>query len=64
MLVLARKIGQRIRIKTPAGEVIWVLVTDIDCGRVRLGIEAAPGVKIDREEVAIEIALKESERQS
>jgi carbon storage regulator len=48
MLVLTRKIGESIII----GGGIKVTVTSIDGNKVRLGIEAPPEVRIDREEVA------------
>ena len=48
MLVLNRKIGQRIHITGG----IWLTVLDFDRrGQVRLGIDAPPGVKIHREEL-------------
>jgi len=47
MLVLSRKVGERIMIE----EGIVVLVTRISGNKVRLGIEAPDGVRIDREEV-------------
>lgn len=49
MLVLARYINERIMI----GDDIVITVTDIDerTGRVKIGIEAPIGVRVDREEV-------------
>ena len=49
MLVLARYVNERIMI----GDDIVVTVTDIDerTGRVKIGIEAPIGVRVDREEV-------------
>jgi carbon storage regulator len=47
MLVLTRKVGERIRV----GESIDVVVTEIRGDKVRLGIEAPPEVKILREEL-------------
>lgn len=47
MLVLTRKVGQRIRI----GEEITVTVVRIQGDKVRIGIEAPPEVAIHREEV-------------
>jgi carbon storage regulator CsrA len=38
MLVLGRKVGERIRIRTPAGDV-WLTVCDVGWGRVRIGID-------------------------
>jgi carbon storage regulator len=48
MLVLTRKVGETIII----GGGIRVTVTAIDGNKVRLGIEAPPEVRVDREEVA------------
>ncbi|MBL9085257.1 MAG: carbon storage regulator [Planctomycetales bacterium] len=47
MLVLTRKVGERIRV----GESIDVVVTEIRGDKVRLGFEAPPEVKILREEL-------------
>lgn len=49
MLVLSRKVGERILI----GRNISIMVVGVEAGsRVRLGIDAPPGVRIDREEIA------------
>jgi carbon storage regulator len=48
MLVLTRKVGESIVI----GGGIRVTVTALDGNKVRLGIEAPPEVRVDREEVA------------
>ena len=57
MLVLSRKVGQKILI----GDDIEILVVDIrgHAGRVRLGIQAPPIVSVDRAEVR---RAKEGER--
>ena len=47
MLVLSRKLGERIYI----GDGVVVTVVDIDRGKIRLGIEAPRDVAIYREEV-------------
>lgn len=47
MLVLARQQGQRICI----GNGVVVTVLGATRGKVRLGIEAPPDVRVDREEV-------------
>ena len=57
MLVLSRKLGERIQIETPSGEVIWVSVVDIRRGKVRLGVTAPKDVVVVREEL-----LPENER--
>ena len=51
MLVLVRKLMERIIITTPSGERIAVTPVAIDGKRVRLGFEAAEDVVIDREEI-------------
>lgn len=51
MLVLSRKVGERIRILTPKGEVIWVTIVDVDRGKVRVGIEAPRDIVVHREEL-------------
>jgi carbon storage regulator len=48
MLVLSRKYGQKIIIDGG----ITITVVEIAGGHVRLGIDAPPGVTIDRSEVA------------
>jgi len=47
MLVLSRKLGQRFII----ADDIVVTVTQIEPGRVRLGIEAPPNIRVVREEL-------------
>ena len=47
MLILSRKIGERIRI----GDDTFVVVVSIDGDEVRLGTAAPPNVPIDREEI-------------
>lgn len=47
MLVLSRKLGERILI----GENVWVQVVDIDRGKIRLGILAPRDVPVTREEL-------------
>ncbi len=56
MLVLSRKIGERILI----GDKISVTVVKIGHGGVRIGIEAPPELAVVREELANE--LKRAER--
>ena len=55
MLVLSRKIGERIWI----GEEVVVTVVHIDHTRVRLGIEAPRSVPIWRSELIVEQEKKE-----
>jgi carbon storage regulator len=47
MLILSRKIGEKIAI----GDDVWITVTKIERGRVRLGFEAPPGTRIHRQEI-------------
>ena len=59
MLILSRKIGERIWI----GEEVVVTVVHIDHTRVRLGIEAPRSVPIWRSELVEEEQQKEQNRQ-
>lgn len=49
MLVISRKIGERVKI----GPNIWVMVTRIDDGSVRIAIDAPRHLTIVREELLI-----------
>ncbi len=50
MLCLSRKVGERLWIGTPAGDV-WVTVIGVDRGKVRLGISAPVCLPIYRQEI-------------
>jgi carbon storage regulator len=50
MLVLSRKVGERIHI----GNDVIVTVLSVRGGRVRLGIEAPDGIQIKRQELLFE----------
>jgi carbon storage regulator CsrA len=50
-LVLSRKVGERVRIRTKAGEVITVTLAEIDRGKAKLVFQADTAIAIDREEV-------------
>jgi carbon storage regulator len=50
MLVLSRKVGERIHI----GHDIVVTILSVRGGRVRLGIEAPEGIQIKRHELLFE----------
>lgn len=50
-LVLSRKLGEKIYIKTKSGDEIVVVLTDIDRGKVRIGFKADKSVEILREEL-------------
>lgn len=47
MLVLTRKVGEKIQI----GDDITILVMDIKGRQVRVGIQAPPDIKVHREEI-------------
>ena len=55
MLVLGRQLYERIYITGPC----WVTVAHISPGKVRLGFDAAPEVRIYREEVLNRITANE-----
>lgn len=57
MLVLSRKVGERILI----GDKVSVTVVKIGHGGVRLGVEAPPEMSVVREELAKEIQRAEQE---
>lgn len=50
-LVLTRKVGDRVRIYTPDGEMCTITVTNISQRACKLAFEADSTVRIDREEV-------------
>ena len=52
MLVVSRKVGQRIQI----GDKITVTVVKVGSGGVRIGVEAPPEMAIIREELAERLA--------
>lgn len=51
MLVLSRKLGEKVCLITPDGTYLWVTVVDIDRGKIRLGFNAPAEVKIFRQEL-------------
>jgi carbon storage regulator CsrA len=55
MLVLSRQEQEGVKITTPSGEVIRVVVVRVHGNdrKVRLGFEANAGVVIDRDEVSL-----------
>jgi len=55
MLILSRKVGERILI----GDKITVTVVKIGHGGVRIGIEAPPELAVVREELAAELKRAE-----
>lgn len=50
-LILTRKIGERVKITTPRGEICTVTVTNLTPTQCKLGFQADSSVRIDREEV-------------
>jgi len=59
MLVLTRKVGERIRI----GDDMTLQVLEVRGGQVRLGLSAPPEVRIFREEVFLAIEGQNREAQ-
>ena len=55
MLVLSRKVGERILI----GDNVFVTVVKVGQGGVRIGIDAPPEMAVVREELAEELKLAE-----
>lgn len=49
MLILTRRVGERIKI----GNEIDVTVLSVKGNQVRIGINAPPNVRVDREEIAV-----------
>jgi carbon storage regulator CsrA len=56
MLVISRKQNERIRIVVPDGPTIWLTLCSHQGNKARIGIDAPPSVKIDREELLIRTA--------
>ena len=51
MLVLTRKENESIEITLPDGQQLTVMVTEVERGRARIGIEAPTEIKILRSEL-------------
>jgi carbon storage regulator len=51
MLVLSRKAREGVRLLLPDGRVITLRVVQVECGKVRLGIDAPRDVEVMREEL-------------
>jgi carbon storage regulator len=58
MLVLSRTVGQRVALDMPDGTRVWVMISDVDRGRVRVGFDAPKSVTITREELLRETPAK------
>ena len=52
MLILTRRINEKIVIQTKSGEVIEVLPLGVTRSQVKIGVEASRDTAIDREEIA------------
>tara|TARA_R100001510_G_scaffold57190_1_gene64516 strand:+ start:41 stop:271 length:231 start_codon:yes stop_codon:yes gene_type:complete len=50
-LILTRKIGDRVKLYTPGGEICTITVTNISQKACKLAFEADDSVRIDREEI-------------
>tara|TARA_B100000214_G_C23967812_1_gene628621 strand:+ start:2002 stop:2196 length:195 start_codon:yes stop_codon:yes gene_type:complete len=50
-LVLTRKVGDRVKVYTPGGEMCTITITNISQRACKLAFEADSTVRIDREEV-------------
>ncbi len=62
MLVLTRKVGEKIVLDHPDGLITVVLVEIGGSGKVRLGFDAPDTVSIDRKEVREKIEKREERR--
>lgn len=51
MLLLSRKVGERIIIPLADGAEVWITLVDIDRGKARIGITAPREVPVYREEL-------------
>ncbi len=51
MLVLSRRVGERIRMEIGPGEYVWIAILDVEYNKVRLGLLAPNDVPIVREEL-------------
>lgn len=60
MLVLSRKLGERILVQAPCGD-IWIVITDVDNGRVKIGIDCDRSIPIYRSELLDRIEKKPPE---
>lgn len=62
MLILARKVGERVRVLLPDGSALWIVVTEIDKLKVRLGFDCPEDVRVHREEIIDPQPRKEADR--
>lgn len=64
MLVISRRVGQRLRIRARADVDVWISIQDVDRGKIRLGIHAPRDVEVLREELVPVLPPGESEAPS
>jgi len=50
-LILTRKVGDRVKVYTPKGDMCTITVTNISQRACKLAFEADQNVRIDREEI-------------
>ena len=62
MLVLSRKVGERVLLDVPGRPPIWVTVVSNQSGKVRLGFDADRTVGIWREELLPDAPSREGTR--
>jgi len=58
MLVLSRKLGERIVCTTPSGEELIFTVVEIRGDKVRVGVDAPRDITVHRQEIADLIAAE------
>ncbi len=63
MLVLSRKVGQRV-IVSLNGETVTIELKQISGSRVRIGVDAAPQIAVHREEIWDKLMAERSEHRS
>jgi len=53
VLILTRRFNEKIVVETPSGEVIEFIPLAVNGSQIKIGVNAAPDIAIDREEIAI-----------
>ena len=51
MIVLGRRVGERLQITVPGHPPIWVMVAQVAGNHVRIGVDASRSVRVLREEL-------------
>lgn len=64
MLVLSRKLGEKITVVCPDGTPLEVTVVDIDRGKIRLGFDAPNSYRIYRNELLPLVPAGEIKKES